>query len=175
MMLKQIKRYRFFLSIVAVSMVAAFFDPEFVRLSVRNSTGFLLEILSILPPVLVIIALLDVWVPRKVVEKHLGPESGVRGAALAVLLGTAAAGPLYAAFPLALSLRQKGVRTANITIFLGTWAAIKIPMILMESTFIGIRFALLRLAFTLPGVLLMGYGMEFFFPAAPLSDTEVFG
>jgi hypothetical protein len=33
-------------------------------------------------------------------------------------------------------------------------------MILMESSFIGVRFALLRLAFTIPGVLGVGFLME---------------
>ena len=39
--------------------------------------------------------------------------------AAANTLGTAAAGPIYAAFPLGLSLREKGARTANLVIFLG--------------------------------------------------------
>ena len=89
--------------------------------------------------------------------------------ALAILLGTAAAGPLYAAFPVAVSLQKKGARLANIVIFLGTWASIKIPMILLESSFIGLRFSLLRLALTVPGVIAMGVVMERALPANVLA------
>ena len=113
---------------------------------------------------MVLMGLLDVWVPRQMVEAHLGHDAGLRGAGFAILLGTAAAGPLYAAFPIAISLMNKGARVANVVIFLGTWAAIKIPMIIMESSFIGLRFALLRLMFTVPCVLAAGYLIEAILP-----------
>ena len=132
--------------------------------------SFLVEVLLIVPPVMVLMGLLDAWVPRQIVEAHLGKDAGVRGAGVAILLGTAAAGPLYAAFPIALSLQKKGARLANVVIFLGTWATIKIPMIIMESSFIGLRFALLRLAFTVPCVLAAGYLMEMMIPADTIPE-----
>ena len=137
----------------------------------RKSAGFMAEVLLILPSVMVLMGLLDAWVPRHLVEAHLGPDAGMRGAGFAVLLGTAAAGPLYAAFPIAVSLRNKGARLANVVIFLGTWAAIKIPMIFMETSFIGLRFALLRLLFTVPCVLAAGYLMELMTPAHAVPET----
>lgn len=152
--------YRLFFVIVAVNLLLAVWQPSLARHSAVNSLSFLLEVISILPPVIVLMGLLDVWIPRRLVESHLGPEAGLVGAGVAILLGTAAAGPLYAAFPVAVSLQKKGARLANIVIFLGTWATIKIPMIMMESSFIGLRFALLRLLFTIPCILLAGYLME---------------
>lgn len=156
--------YNFFFVVFAANLALLPFQPATVRLSALNSAGFLLEVLSIVPPVLVLMGLLDVWVPRRLVESHLGPDSGMVGAGVAILLGTAAAGPIYAAFPVAVSLQKKGARLANIVIFLGTWGAIKIPMILMESSFIGLRFALLRLLFTVPCILFCGYLMERLLP-----------
>lgn len=157
-------QYRLFLIVLAANLALYFWQPATVRLSATNSTGFLLEVLSIVPPVMVLMGLLDVWVPRRLVEAHLGPDSGMVGAGVAMLLGTAAAGPLYAAFPVAVSLRKKGARLANIVVFLGTWGAIKIPMILMESSFISLRFALLRLLFTVPCILACAYLMERLLP-----------
>jgi len=119
------------------------------------------QVLAIVPSVLILIGLFDVWVPKEVVERGLGPASGLRGVGLALLLGTGSAGPLYAAFPIGISLREKGARTANIVIFLGAWATIKIPMLMMESAFLGTRFAMLRLALTLPGIIACGFAMEF--------------
>jgi uncharacterized membrane protein YraQ (UPF0718 family) len=121
---------------------------------------FFWEVALVVPTITVLIGLFDVWVPRNLVAAHAGPDSGARGVLLAMLLGTAAAGPIYAAFPIALSLRHKGARCANVVIFLGTWAAIKIPMILMETSFLGFRFALCRLALTVPGVLGVGFLTE---------------
>ncbi|MGE4506956.1 MAG: permease, partial [Desulfovibrionaceae bacterium] len=126
----------------------------------RNAAGFLWEVLGILPAVMVIVGLIDVWLPRRAVERNIGPGAGLRGSLLALMLGVAAAGPIYAAFPLAVSLQAKGARTAHVVTLLGAWATIKVPMLLMEASFVGLRFALLRLALTLPCVLAMGWIME---------------
>jgi uncharacterized membrane protein YraQ (UPF0718 family) len=68
--------------------------------------------------------------------------------------------PLYAAFPIAKSMQNKGARSANITIFLSTWASVKIPMVAMEAHFVGLNFALLRLGLTIPGAILIGFLLE---------------
>jgi uncharacterized membrane protein YraQ (UPF0718 family) len=164
-MLKRIKAYRLFAAILAIDLALSLFNTKLVHLSAAKSFSFLIEVLAIVPPVMVLMGLIDVWTPRKLVEDNLGPASGVRGSALAILLGSAAAGPLYAAFPIALSLHKKGARLANVAVFLGTWATIKVPMILMESSFISVRFALMRLLFTIPGVLGVGFLMERMVPA----------
>jgi acetyl esterase/lipase len=165
-----LKRYRFFAAVAAIDLLLCLAQPGLGREAALNSWRFLAEVLAIVPPVMVLMGLLDAWTPRKLVEDNLGGGSGARGAGLALLLGTAAAGPLYAAFPVARSLALKGARTANIAIFLGTWAAIKIPMILMEMSFIGVRFALWRLAFTVPGVLAAGWLMERLAPLGPFES-----
>ena len=78
--------------------------PGLAGLTAANASAFLREILAIVPPVMILMGLFDVWTPRELVENHLGPGAGPRGIALALLLVTAAAGPLYAAFPLAVAL-----------------------------------------------------------------------
>lgn len=171
-MKEHIAPYRLFLVVVAATLLTALWKPSVSSHVAVNSGTFLLEILSILPPVMILMGLLDVWVPRKLVEAHLGKDAGLLGAGVAILLGTAAAGPLYAAFPVAVSLQRKGARLANIVIFLGTWASIKIPMLMMESSFISLRFALLRLLFTVPCVILTGYLMERVIPLESLPEHE---
>jgi uncharacterized membrane protein YraQ (UPF0718 family) len=162
--------YGLFLAVVAANLLLALWQPSVALRSAENSGSFLLEVAAIVPPVMILMGLLDVWVPRRLVESRLGPEAGIAGAGVAMLLGTAAAGPLYAAFPLAVSLQRKGARLANIVIFLGTWASIKVPMIMMESSFIGLRFALLRLLFTVPCILLAGHLMERLLPPGSLPE-----
>jgi uncharacterized membrane protein YraQ (UPF0718 family) len=170
-----LNKYRLFLTIVVINGALGLYSPPLGWLAANKTLEFLLEVLAFIPTIMVLMGLLDVWVPRQLVENNLGSKSGVRGIALAVFLGTAAAGPLYAAFPIGLTLRQKGAKLGNIVIFLGSWAAIKIPMILLESSFIGIEFALLRLAFTLPGVIGMGLLMDRLLPEteSDVSPLEV--
>ena len=125
-----------------------------------NMFSFSIEILKIMPPVLVLMALLESWVPKGLIESHLGKKSGVKGIALSILLGTSAAGPLFAAFPVAASMRKQGASISNLVIFLGSWSTIKIPLLILESNFLGVEFALWRFVITLPLIILIGFFME---------------
>lgn len=116
---------------------------------------YLVEMLSILPPILVLLGLFESWVPKTWVEKAMGPGSGTRGAVVSVLVGTAAMGPLYVAFPVGLALLKKGASLFNVCVFLCVWASIKIPMILFEVKFLGVEFSLLRLALTVPAIIVI--------------------
>ena len=103
-----LKKYYLILTVLTVNMLLFLWQPATAGHSLTNSLHFLTEVLLILPPVMILMGLLDAWVPRDLVEANLGPDAGLRGPAWAILLGTAAAGPLYAAFPIALSLLNKG-------------------------------------------------------------------
>lgn len=157
-----LKKYRLLALLLLAEVALAFTWPQMARSVAVNTGDFLLTILGILPAILILMGLFDAWVPRSTVERNIGPGSGARGVALSILLGTAAAGPLYAAFPIARSLLEKGARNANVTIFLGIWASVKIPMVAMEAHFVGVQFALLRLVLTVPGVILIGFLIERF-------------
>ncbi len=126
------------------------------------SKDYLLEMLSVLPPVLVLCGLFDAWVPKRTIERLMGDASGIKGTSIAFLLGTVAMGPLYAAFPIGKSLLNKGASLFNVAVFLCVWASIKIPMILFEVKFLGAEFALLRLALTIPAILVIGALLNIF-------------
>ena len=136
------------------------------------SKDYLLEMLSILPPVLILCGLFDAWVPKRTVERLMGEASGIKGTSIAFLLGTVAMGPLYAAFPIGKALLEKGASLYNIAVFLCVWAAIKIPMVLFEIKFLGVEFALSRLALTLPAILLIGGLMKLWLDRDPMRRKE---
>ncbi|ACX52241.1 conserved hypothetical protein [Ammonifex degensii KC4] len=155
-----LRRYALFGAVVVVDLLLCWQNPGISALAVKNSLSYLAEMLLFFPPIMVLVGLLDTWVPREVVEKNVGPRSGARGVAISILAATAAAGPLYAGFPVADALLKKGCRLANAVIFLGAWATIKIPMLLAEAKFVGLAFALWRLALTLLAIIITGYLVE---------------
>lgn len=122
--------------------------------------AFAKEMLLVLPLVFILIGLVDVWVPRKQVEEALGEGSGLKGIFLVILIAFFNAGPLYAAFPVATMLRKKGCSLRNIFVFLGAFSAMKVPMLSFEIGFMGFKFSLLRLVFTLPVFVGIGILME---------------
>lgn len=89
-------------------------------------------------------------------EVH-GEESGLKGTLMAIFIGSAAAGPLYGAFPIAAVVMKKGVKFSNISIFIGAWSTTKIPMILFEVASLGLKFALTRLLIDIPGIIIIAY------------------
>ncbi len=134
--------------------------PDAKSAFIRTTTSYALEMAVILPAVLILMGLLTVFISRDFIARHLGSDSGVRGMAISFLLGTLPTGPLYMAFPLAGTLKAKGARSANIAIFLSAWACIKLPQELVEARFLGPRFMVLRLVFTVILVVIIGLIIE---------------
>jgi uncharacterized membrane protein YraQ (UPF0718 family) len=128
---------------------------------VRDNFGtFATEMLRFLPLMFVLIGLFDVWFPREKVEKHIGKESGIKGALWIFLLAMLQAGPLYGAFPVAYLLWKKGASIRNIFIYLGAFSTLKIPMLTFEIGFLGLKFSLLRTLFTVPVFIVIAVIME---------------
>jgi uncharacterized membrane protein YraQ (UPF0718 family) len=115
------------------------------------------EMLFVIPPIFILLGLLDVWVPKETMIKYLGEGSGLKGILLAIFIGSAAAGPLYGAFPVAAVFMKKGVKFMNILIFLGAWSTTKIPMFLFELSSLGSRFAISRLLIDIPGIIIIAF------------------
>jgi uncharacterized membrane protein YraQ (UPF0718 family) len=122
-----------------------------------NTWDYLIELMVIIIPVTVLMGLFEVWVPKQLIPKYLGHESGWKGILLALLFGAAPSGPLYIAFPIAAMLLKNGASPLNVIILLNAWAAMKIPQLLVEANFLGTSFMLTRLALTMPVTILIGW------------------
>ena len=147
-----IKRYRVFLILLAVNVVAGLAMPEIGLKSLDLTKQNLVEMLSVIPPIFVLLGLLDVWVDRATMIRYTGKGSGIKGAMIAFLLGSAAAGPLYAAFPVAGVMLKKGSSLMNVFIFIGAWTTTKIPLLTFEAASLGFPFMLVRLGLSIVGI-----------------------
>lgn len=153
-------RYRVFFILAVLNIAILIFSPEIGRKSVQLTWMNLLEMLSILPPIFILLGLLDVWIKRETMIKYMGDNSGFIGIILAFFLGSVAAGPLYAAFPVAAVLMKKGSKLSNVFIMLGAWSTTKIPLILFEASALGLKFMLVRLGLDIVGIAIIAYFTE---------------
>jgi len=151
--------HRYFFALLSLIALGVLFliRPGIGMNAFQISTATTIEMLLIIPPVFVLLGLLDVWVPKPVMMKFMGPQTGLKGHLFALILGSATAGPLYGAFPVAAVLSRKGVSFVNIMIFIGAWSTTKIPMLLFEIESLGLRFALTRLCIDIPGIIVIAY------------------
>jgi uncharacterized membrane protein YraQ (UPF0718 family) len=151
------KRYGAFLLVLAASIVAGLIFPEIGQLSLNNTVNNFKEMLSVLPPIFILLGLLDVWVDRATMMKYTGKGSGIKGVLIAFFLGSAAAGPLYAAFPVAGVMLKKGSSLFNVFIFVGAWSTTKLPLLMFEAANLGPVFMGMRLALSIVGILIIAF------------------
>lgn len=159
------KRYWLTITLVGITAALWLWQPAVgSEITVRTGYNFR-DMLSVLPPIFILLGLLEVWVPREVIIRHLGDSSGARGITLSILLGSAAAGPLYVAFPVAVAMLKKGARFANIIIFLFAWSTLKIPMLLFEASALGWNMTLARAGINIPAIIVMGLLVDRLIPS----------
>lgn len=151
--MKNLKRYRLFFILILGYGVLYFINESLFNMSTQKTSSSLLEMILVLPPVFILIGLLDVWVKRETMVKMMGKDSGIMGILLAFFLGSAAAGPLYAAFPVALTLLKKGSSFRNVLILIGAWSTTKIPLLIFEASSMGLNFTLIRFGLNIFGIL----------------------
>ena len=159
-MIEIFKRYRLFIMLVVINLGILAIYPSVGQKSLNITWSNTLEMLSIIPPIFILLGLLDVWVQRETMIKLMGEKSGFIGVALAFFLGYVAAGPLYAAFPIAGVLLKKGSKFSNVLIFIGAWATTKIPMLLFEASSMGWKFMLTRFIIDIPVIVLIAHVTE---------------
>lgn len=163
----QVRRYKWVLLVLLADFAVYLWNPFLgSQIMIQTRNGFL-EMLSFIPPIFIILGLLDTWVPRQTVIQHLGPGSGLKGLMLTVSLGAAAAGPLYGAFPVGAVMMKKGASFFNVMVFISSWATLKIPMLFFETQYLGALFSFTRWICSLVGILLISYTIN-----RLISETE---
>lgn len=155
--MKTLKKYWVFIAASLVIVLLILWNRELGLKAIDTVKFSFKEMIMVLPPIFILLGLLDVWVPKDTMVKYMGEGSGLIGILLAFLLGSAAAGPLYGAFPVAAIFMKKGVKFRNILIFLGAWSTTKLPLILFELASMGPLFTLTRFLVNIPGILIIAY------------------
>lgn len=154
-----------YLMVLAVS-------PEKALSSVNNSIYYLIEMIQVLPVIFLLTVVIDALVPKEMIMRGFGENSGIKGNLLALLLGSISAGPMYAAFPISKTLLGKGANISNIVIILSTWAVVKVPMLFNEVKFLGINFMIVRWILTVAAIFAMAYLTAMFVKKTDLPVDE---
>lgn len=156
-MINKIKKNPFLFGILAIYVVLFIVNLEKGIAAISSTAFYVKEMLIIMPVVFLLTGLIDAWIPKNVIMKALGENSGLRGSFTALALGSISAGPIYAAFPVAKTLLRKGASVGNIVVILSAWAVVKIPMLANEVKFLGPKFMITRWIFTVISIIIMGY------------------
>lgn len=158
--MERLKEYKWVIVFALIIFGIYFVNNSLGIKAATSSLSNLKTMLMLIPPIFIIMGLLDVWVPKEILIKYMGRESKHIGWIIAFILGTAAAGPIYLAFPIGQLLLKKGARLAYVIFFLGVWSSTKLTIILFEIASLGFEFTLIQVGVSLPLYLLVALIIE---------------
>ncbi|MTI68704.1 MAG: Fe-S cluster protein [Firmicutes bacterium] len=152
-----VKKHKLKIITLILYLITLIYNQDIFIKSIYTTGGYLKEMVQILPAVFIVSGLITVWVPKEIIIKNFGKDSGLKGKLISVFIGSISAGPIYAAFPVAFSLFNKGASISNIVIIISSWAVVKVPMMIVEAKFLGYSFMLARVILTIPAIMIIGY------------------
>ena len=139
-----LKKYKLTIAFLIIALTILFISPNEGKNIFKLAANDFKTMLMTIPPIFIMIGLMDIWVKKETMIKHMGEDSGFKGIFWAFLLGTIGAGPTYGAFPIAALLIKKGARIAYAIFFLGIWSAVKLPLVIFEITTMGSKFTFIH-------------------------------
>ncbi|SON57775.1 hypothetical protein HDIA_4234 [Hartmannibacter diazotrophicus] len=121
---------------------------------VRTTRAATIRALQVMPRIIVAVltaGFVGMLVPSGLVAEQIGPESGLRGVIIAMLVGgVIPAGPMIS-FPLVVVLNEAGAGQVQLITLLTAWSVFAMHRVIMyEIPLMGLRFGATRLAASLP-------------------------
>ncbi|MBN1504384.1 MAG: permease [Candidatus Eisenbacteria bacterium] len=124
----------------------------------------LAEMLPLLVFALIVAGMIQVLVPKELLARWVGAESGMRGILLGTVAGGLSPGGPYVNLPLAAGLMQAGASVGTMVAFLTGWSLWAVSRLPMEVGLLGWKLTAIRVAATF-----------FFPPIAGLLAQRLFG
>ena len=121
--------------------------------------------LNLLPLLLLMLALISVvlfLIPNETLIRYMGKGSGIKGWAIAALLGSVALIPGFIAYPLCGILIKSGVAYTTIAVFITTLTMVGIVTLPLEAKFFGWKTSIIRNTLSFIAALLIGFIMMLF-------------
>ena len=98
-----------------------------------------------LPAVLMLSAIIEVMLPKGLVERWLGVGSGFKGIIVATIAGAFTPGGPFVSFPLVLALYRAGADWAPLITYITSWSLLSVARTLVfEIPLVGVELPLVR-------------------------------
>ena len=130
----------------------------------RSALIMMMQILPLLVFAFIVAGMVQALLPKDLISKWVGVESGMRGLFVGTLAGALAPGGPYVSLPIAAGLLRSGAGIGTMVAFLTGWSLWAVSRLPMEVGILGWRLTLIRLASTF-----------FFPPIAGLVAQTLFG
>jgi len=140
-------------------LISLLFNRKKTKAGIKMGTKMFLNLLPPFLTVLIAVSFVLALLPKEVLEKMLGADSGITGFFIAAGLGSVALIPGFISYPLASVLLKNGVSYPVISVFITTLMMVGIVTLPIERKFFGWRVAITRNVLSFIGALIIGAGM----------------
>lgn len=114
----------------------------------KSAWKMTIQVLPLLLLAFVVAGMIQALLPREMISKWVGNESGFRGIIIGTLTGALAPGGPYVSLPLVAGLLKSGAGIGTMVAFLAGWSLWAINRIPMEVGILGWKFTAIRLVST---------------------------
>ncbi len=112
----------------------------------KSAGNLLVQILPLLIFAFIIAGMMQALIPRELIAKWVGVESGLRGILIGSVLGGLMPGGPMTSLPVAAGLLRVGASIGTMVAFLTGWSLLAFTRLPMEIGILGWKFALIRMA-----------------------------
>lgn len=110
--------------------------------------NLLIQVLPLLLFAFILAGLIQTMLPKDMLSKWIGTESGIRGIIIGTIAGGITPGGPYVSLPIVAGLVNSGASVGTMVAFLTSWSLWAVARLPMEVGILGWKFTLLRLAST---------------------------
>ena len=114
----------------------------------KSAMSMTVQVLPLLVFAFIVAGMIQVLLPRELLSKWIGAESGIRGILIGTVAGGLAPGGPYVSLPIAAGLLRSGASIGTIVAFLTGWSLWAVGRLPMEVGILGWKVALIRMAST---------------------------
>ena len=150
---------KLFVAVVLLYAILYIFDTTKTIVALEKTGDILFKILPIFAVIIPLTALINYKIKPEQFARHLGEESGIRGWILALTVGIASHGPMYAIYPMLEEIKQHGIKKGLIATFFYA-RSIKVPLLPLMIEYFGWAFTVILTIYILIASLLQGFVIE---------------
>ncbi len=141
---------RYFVIAAAIAVGSGFFlydqrGLDGVRAALADDMPVFKVFVLFLPAVLMLAAIIEVMLPKGLVERWLGVGSGFKGIMVATFAGAFTPGGPFVSFPLVLALYRAGAAWAPLVTYITAWSILSVARTLVfEIPLVGVELPMVR-------------------------------
>ena len=138
-------------------------------LGLKAAGSLLLQVIPLLILAFIVAGMVQVLIPKEMISKWVGIESGFRGILVGTAMGGLTPGGPFVTMPIAAGFLRSGASIGTMVAFLTSWSLLGLTRMPLEVGIMGWKFTLIRLACTFFFPPIAGLIANRFFPGFSLT------